>query len=109
MLHLITALPGYEVDGFSFRCADGLPGCSGHRVNCAGSGGHLHRPADYSMRRGLAFCLVLFFYVAPRVFEHGWFERRIQLGLGNRDDQELDGKNSPAPDNDERRDKHDKN
>ncbi len=24
---------------------------------------------------GLAFCLVLFFYVAPRVFEHGWFER----------------------------------
>ncbi|WP_235428884.1 hypothetical protein [Corynebacterium argentoratense] len=53
------------------------------------------------MRRGLAFCLVLFFYVAPRVFEHGWFERRIQLGLGNRDDQELDGENSPAPDNDE--------
>lgn len=49
------------------------------------------------MRRGLAFCLVLFFYVAPRVFEHGWFERRIQLGLGNRDDQELDGENSPAP------------
>lgn len=30
-------------------------------------------------------------------------------GEGNRDDQELDGENSPAPDNDERRDKHDKN
>ena len=29
------------------------------------------------MRRGLAFCLVLFFYVAPRVFEHGWFERAV--------------------------------
>ncbi|ASE56446.1 MULTISPECIES: sodium/glutamate symporter [Corynebacterium] len=26
---------------------------------------------------GLAFCLVLFFYVAPRVFEHGWFERAV--------------------------------
>lgn len=29
------------------------------------------------MRRGLAFCLVLFFYVALRVFEHGWFERAV--------------------------------
>ncbi|WP_244660010.1 hypothetical protein [Corynebacterium diphtheriae] len=26
---------------------------------------------------GLAFCLVLFFYVAPRVIEHGWFERAV--------------------------------
>lgn len=26
---------------------------------------------------GLAFCLVLFFYVAPRIFEHGWFERAV--------------------------------
>ncbi|WP_053084295.1 sodium/glutamate symporter [Corynebacterium vitaeruminis] len=26
---------------------------------------------------GLAFCLVLFFYVAPRVFEYGWFERAV--------------------------------
>ncbi|OHR34394.1 sodium:glutamate symporter [Corynebacterium sp. HMSC074C05] len=26
---------------------------------------------------GLAFCLVVFFYVAPRVFEHGWFERAV--------------------------------
>lgn len=32
-----------------------------------------------------------------------------EQGEGNRDDQELDGENSPAPDNDERRDKHDKN
>lgn len=26
---------------------------------------------------GLAFCLMLFFYVAPRIFEHGWFERAV--------------------------------
>ena len=26
---------------------------------------------------GVLFCLFLFFYVAPRVFEHGWFERAV--------------------------------
>ena len=26
---------------------------------------------------GLAFCLFLFFYVAPRTFDHGWFERAV--------------------------------
>nr|WP_210398504.1 sodium:glutamate symporter [Corynebacterium sp. HMSC27B11] len=26
---------------------------------------------------GLAFCLFLFFYIAPRTFDHGWFERAV--------------------------------
>ena len=26
---------------------------------------------------GLAYCLFLFFYVAPRTFDHGWFERAV--------------------------------